>query len=376
MKILFTGGGTAGHIFPIIAVARELRRLGLDWKFYYVGPKDEFGSILLSQEDVEIKTILAGKIRRYANWKSITQNIFDILFKIPAGFLQSFFYVFFTAPDLIFSKGGYGSLPSVFSGWFLQVPILLHESDVVPGLANKLLSKLVSKIFVSFPVSQTEYFSEKKMVSIGNPVRIELLGGSKEGAQKLFNLTEEKPVILIMGGSQGAQKINDTILEILPQILSEFELIHQTGEKNFEEVRNESKVVITPELERFYHPVGFLKEIELREAYAASDLILSRAGSGSIFEIAALGKPSVLVPLALAAQDHQAKNAYAYAEGSKGATLVIEEANLTPHFLLEKIKYIFAVPGELEKMSKAAKSFAKPDSGLLIAEYIMNYYKK
>ncbi|MBI2626257.1 MAG: hypothetical protein HYW69_01530, partial [Candidatus Nealsonbacteria bacterium] len=107
-----------------------------------------------------------------------------------------------------------------------------------------------------------------------------------------------------------------------------------------------------------------------------SDIILSRAGSGSIFEIAAAGKPSILIPLALAAQDHQAKNAYAYADSTKGAALVIEESNLTPHFLLEKIKYLFAVPGELEKMSKAAKSFAKPESGRLIAEYIMNYYKK
>jgi len=376
MKILFTGGGTAGHIFPIIAVARELRRLGLEWEFYYLGPKDEFGSILLSHEGIKVKTILAGKIRRYINWRAILENIFDILFKIPAGFLQSFFHIFFLAPDFIFSKGGYGSLAPVFCGWLMQVTILLHESDVAPGLANQFLSRLVSKILVSFPVAQTEYFSEKKMVSLGNPIRVELLNGSGEKAKELFKLTGEKPVILIMGGSQGAQKINDTILEILPQILSEFELIHQIGEKNFGEVRNESKVVITPELERFYHPVGFLKEIELREAYAASGLILSRAGSGSIFEIAALGKPSVLVPLALAAQDHQAKNAYAYADSSKGATLVIEEANLTPRFLLEKIKYTFAVPGELEKMSKAAKLFAKPDSGRLIAEYMMNYYKK
>ena len=376
MKILFTGGGTAGHVFPIIAVARELRRLGLNWKFYYVGPKDEFGSILLSQEDIKIKTILAGKVRRYANWQAILENIFDITFKIPLSFFQSIFYVFFLAPDLIFSKGGYGSLAPVLCGWLLRIPVILHEADVVPGLANQISSKLVSKILVSFPVAQTEYFSAKKMASFGNPVRIELLRGSKEKAREFVGLTGEKPVIFIMGGSQGAQKINDTILEILPQILSEFELIHQTGEKNLEEVLRESKVVIGKELEKYYHPVGFLKEIELGEAYAAADFVLSRAGSGSIFEIAALEKSSILVPLALAAQDHQVKNAYAYLDVSRGATVVIEESNLTPHFLLEKIKYLFAVPGELEKMSQAAKSFAKLDSGRLIAEYMMNYDKK
>lgn len=377
MKLLFTGGGSGGHIFPIIAVARELRRLSLNWNFFYLGPKDDFSSILLSQEGIKVKTVLAGKIRRYFNKKSIFQNIFDVLFKIPLGFLQSFFYIFFLAPDIIFSKGGYGSLGPALCGWLFQIPIVLHESDTVPGLVNKFLSKLVPKVLISFPISQTEYFSEKKMISLGNPIRIELLENSEEKAKKIFNLTSEKPVILILGGSQGAEIINDAILEILPQILPEFELIHQTGDENFKGVENESKVMIADKnLEKYYHPAGFLKEIELREAYAVSKLVLSRAGSNCIFEIAVLGKPSILIPLALAAQDHQVKNAYAYTDGSRGGTIVIEESNLTPRFLLEKIKYLFAVPGELEKMSKAAKSFAKPESGRLIAEYIMNYYRK
>ncbi len=187
MKILFTGGGTGGHIFPIIAVTRELRRLGLDWNFFYLGPRDDFSSMLLSQEDIKVKTIFAGKIRRYFNRKSIFQNILDILFKIPFGFLQSFFYIFFLAPDLIFSKGGYGSLAPVLCGWFFQVPILLHEADAAPGLANRFLSKLVPKVLISFPISQTEYLSEKKMISLGNPIRIELLEGSTERAKKLFD---------------------------------------------------------------------------------------------------------------------------------------------------------------------------------------------
>lgn len=376
MKLLFTGGGTGGHIFPIIAVARELRRLGSDWDFFYLGPKDEFSSILLSQEGIEVKTVFAGKIRRYFNRESVLQNIVDIFVKIPLGFLRSFYYIFILAPDIIFSKGGYGSLGPVLCGWLFQIPIVLHESDTAPGLANQFLSKFVPKILISFPASQTESLSEKKMIYLGNPIRIELFEGSKERAKKLFDLTGEKPVILIMGGSQGAEMINDVILEILPQILPEFELIHQTGEKNFEQARKESKLMIGKDLEKYYHPVGFLKEIELREVYAAADLILSRAGSGTIFEIAALGKPSILVPLALAAQDHQAKNAYAYSYISGGAVLIIEEPNLTPRFLLEKIKLLFVLPGELEKMSKAAKSFAKPESGRLIAEYIMNYFKK
>ncbi|MBA7604555.1 UDP-N-acetylglucosamine--N-acetylmuramyl-(pentapeptide) pyrophosphoryl-undecaprenol N-acetylglucosamine transferase [subsurface metagenome] len=371
LKILFTGGGTAGHVFPIIAVCREIRKLGLDPEFFYLGPKDQFASILLSQEGIKVKTILAGKIRRYLTWQSILQNMVDVLFKMPLGLFQSFFFMFFLAPDLIFSKGGYGSVASCLSGWLLQTPIFLHESDVTPGLANRFLARFSSQIFVSFPISQTEYFSAEKMVSVGNPIRQELLSGSKTEAKKLFGLSSQKPIILILGGSQGAQKINDTILAILPGILADFELIHQTGDKNVKQVKAEAKVVISKELGKYYHALGFLNEIELREALAVADLVVSRAGSGSIFEMAASYKPSILIPLSISAQNHQVKNAYAYAE--RGAALVIEEANLSPHFFLEKVKYLFSHAEELKKMSKGAEQFSKPDSAKTLAEYILNY---
>jgi len=374
MKILFTGGGTAGHIIPIIALVREMRRLGLNSQFFYLGPRDDFGSILLSQETIKAKTILAGKIRRYLGTKSILQNIVDVLFKIPLGFLQSFFHIFFLAPDLIFSKGGYGSLAPCLAGWLLQIPIFLHESDVMPGLANRFLSRFSSQLFVAFPIAQTEYFSAKKMVSVGNPMRKEILTGDKEKAKKLFNLKGGKPVILILGGSQGAQKINDMLLTILPEILADFELIHQTGERNFQGVKAEAKVVIDKELEKYYHLLPFLKEIELREALQIAGLVVSRAGSGSIFELAACGKSSILIPLSISAQNHQVKNAYAYAKN--GAALVIEEANLAPHFFLEKLKHLFAHPEDLKKMSQAAQQFAQPESAKILAEYIINYLTK
>lgn len=371
IKILFTGGGTAGHIFPIIAIVREMRRMGFAAEFFFLGPKDAFSFILLSQEDIKIKTVLAGKIRRYFGVKSILENIVDIFFKAPLGFFQSFFSVFFMAPDIIFSKGGYGSLSAAFTGWLLQIPVLLHESDVTPGLANRFFNRFSSQIFVSFPISQTEYFSEKKMTSVGNPIRREILTGSAESAKELFQLQGTKPVILFLGGSQGAQKINDMILAVLPETLNSFELIHQTGEKNFKEVSEEAKIVVDKELEKYYHPIAFLNEIELRDALAASSLVVSRAGAGSIFEIAAANKPSILIPLSISAQNHQVKNAYAYAEN--GAALVLEEANLTPHFFLEKAKYLFSRPEELEKMSRAAKDFSQPDSAKVVAQYIIDY---
>jgi len=368
MKILFTGGGTAGHIFPIVAVIREMRKNyphgGFD--FFYLGPKDKFSKELLLKEGVEVKTILAGKIRRYFSLK----NVIDI-FKLPIGILQAFYHIFIISPDVIFSKGGYGSIAASISGWILMVPIFLHESDICPGLANRIVGRFALEIFISFSIKKTEYFPAKKMLSVGNPVRKEILEGSKEGAKKLFNLTGEKPVILILGGSQGAQRINDKILSILPDILKDYEIIHQTGERNFEQVKKEAEVVITEDFKKYYHPSPFLNETEISNAYSAANLIVSRAGAGTIFEIAFIGKPSILVPLPESAQNHQVKNAYAFCE--TGATLVIEEANFRPHFVLERIKNLFSQPERLKQIAERAKEFSKPNAARIIAEYMVTY---
>jgi UDP-N-acetylglucosamine--N-acetylmuramyl-(pentapeptide) pyrophosphoryl-undecaprenol N-acetylglucosamine transferase len=375
MKILFTGGGSGGHVLPIVALSREIRKIyppspakrdkGLE--FLYMGPKDDFGAILLSQEGIKIKTILAGKIRRYFNFRSFMENLLDLFLKIPAGIFMAFFKVLFSGPDLIFSKGGYGSLPVVIAGWLLWIPVFLHESDVKPGLANKFLSFFAKKIFVSFP--GTHFFPPRKMILTGNPVRIELLEGTKEEARRLFEIKSQKPVILILGGSQGAQRMNDKILETLNELLKNFEVIHQAGENNFRQVKAEVKVIENKDLKDSYHLIPFLKEETLKQAYAICDLIVSRAGSGSIFEIAALGKPSILVPLPEAAQNHQVENAYSYSQN--GSTVVLEEPNFTHNFFLEKLKFIFSHPEELEKMAKAAKEFAKPEAAKSIAEYII-----
>ncbi|HUW72146.1 MAG TPA: undecaprenyldiphospho-muramoylpentapeptide beta-N-acetylglucosaminyltransferase [Candidatus Humimicrobiaceae bacterium] len=373
MKILFTGGGTGGHILPIIAICREIRKIypEPDLQFFYLGPKDDFDQILLSQEGIKVKHVFSGKLRRYLTWKVFFQNPIDILFKIPVGTLQAFFYIFFLAPDLIFSKGGFGSVEGVFAGWLLRIPIFLHESDVSPGLANRFLTKFALEVFGSFP--KTENLSQRKIVSVGNPIRREILEGTKEEAQKLFKLSQRKPVILILGGSQGAQRINDKILEVLSELLENFEIIHQCGQRNLKEIEAESRTILSKELTPFYHLFPFLYEEELKQAYAVSDLIVSRAGSGSIFEIAAVGKPSILIPLPEAAQNHQLKNAYAYAENK--ATIVLEETNFTSHFFLEKLKYLLSQSEELEKMQKAAKEFSKPLAAKIIAGYLVEFLK-
>lgn len=370
MKIFFTGGGTGGHIFPIIAIAREIRKIlpPQKVKLYFIGPKDNFSNNL-SQEGIKPIFILSGKLRRYADPVSLLRNFFDIFIKIPLGIIQSFIYILFFGPDLIFSKGGFGSFPAIIAAKFLFVPIFLHESDSVPGLANRILARLATEIFVSFP--GTPYFPSKKVVLVGNPIRTELTEGKYEEAKSFFGLSGLKPVILILGGSQGAQRINDKILEVLPGLLKNFEAIHQCGEKNFESVRAEAAVMVNKEALKFYHPFPFLEEKELKLAYAAADFIISRAGSGVIFEIAALGKPSILIPLPESAQEHQVRNAYIFAKN--GASFVIEEENFTSHFFLERIKYFFEDPKKMEKMKNAAKEFSRPKAAKIIAEYIKTF---
>jgi UDP-N-acetylglucosamine--N-acetylmuramyl-(pentapeptide) pyrophosphoryl-undecaprenol N-acetylglucosamine transferase len=369
MKILFTGGGTGGHILPIIALARELRaqRGEIPLEFFYMGPRDSFAQMLLVQEGIAMHHVLSGKIERYNFLKSLPKNLLTIFVKVPVGILQAFFRIFILSPDIIFSKGGYGSIPSAIAGWILRVPIVLHESDVVPGMSNRIVARLASEVFVSFP--DTQEFKKERMIQVGNPIREDLLTGSKEEATRLFGLQGTKPVLLLLGGSQGATRVNDMLLVILDAALKDYEIIHQTGENNFTQVKAEAEVVVAKDRRGLYHPVPFLKETELRHVYAAADLIISRAGSGSIFEIAALGKPSILIPLPEAAQNHQVANAYAYQK--TGACIVLEANNLTPHFFLERVHALFARKEELQNMVQAAKNFAKPEAGRVIAKYMI-----
>jgi len=370
MKILFTGGGSGGHITPIIAIVREIKKImPLDTELLYVGPREKWASLFLTQEDIRVKQILSGKIRRYFTLKAILLNTLD-LFKLFLGFFQAFFIIFLENPDLVFSKGGYGSISIVFCAKIFQIPIFLHESDVYPGLANQVASKFATKIFTSFP--KTQYFSAEKIIIAGNPIRKEILKGSEEQDRKKLNLTGEKPVLFVYGGSLGSQRINDLILLILPELLKEFEVIHQCGIKNFKDVKAESQMVMPDELKKYYHVFGFLKELELKEVYFVSDIILSRAGSGTIFEIAALGKPSILVPLPESAQNHQLRNAYAFAQN--GASLVIEEKNFNPQFFLEKLRFLISQPEkDLEKMSMEAQKFSRPNAAKAIANYLIKY---
>ncbi len=301
MRIVLTGGGTAGHLFPIIAVAREIKKIAQQKselvEFMFIGPKT-IGQEELTKEAIANRQIMAGKLRRYAS----LQNIFDI-FKIPAGILQALWILFFFMPNAVFSKGGYGSVPVVIAAWIYRIPVLIHESDATPGLANKFAAKFSKRVAVSF-LDSAKYFPTKKTAVTGNPVRDDIFNGSKEEAKRIFGITDTKPVLLVLGGSQGAQPINDIIFASLIILLQRYEIIHQCGEGNLKSF----KQLISGEKLPGFFLYPFLNGEQLRHAFAAADLVISRAGAGTIAEIAALGKPSITIPLPNSAADHQTKN--------------------------------------------------------------------
>lgn len=369
MRILLTGGGTGGHIFPLFAVAKEIKdhqevQNPLEqMEFLFIGPFNGLSKELFTVNNIQTKSVLTGKLRRYFSLR----NFLDI-FLLGIGIIQALWKVWFYMPDVIFSKGGYGSVPVVIAGWLYRIPIIIHDSDAVPGLANRFLSFFATRIAVSFEQA-AKYFKEYKVAVLGNPVREDISMGSKDKAKEIFHITSDRPILLVMGGSQGAQKINDIILEALPQLLDHAEVIHQTGQKNYEYVQEKvQEKVFTPHIESSYHLTPFFKN-ELKDVLVAADLIVSRAGSNTLNEIAVVGKPSILIPLQHSASDHQRENAYVFAKD--GASIIIEEPNLTPHLLLDKITELLRDKELLKTMGERAREIARPEAAKLIAQEVV-----
>jgi len=374
IRIALTGGGTGGHLFPLVAVSRKINdicraeNLG-EPEIYYLGP-GLFLESSLEREEMNFRSVIlmTGKWRRYFSFKNFTD-----LFKIGIGLIQALWKVWVIMPDVIFSKGGYGSIATVLAGWLYRIPIIIHESDSVPGLANSLLAPFATLIAVSFNEA-ANYLPKDKTYFTGEAVRDSFFKPSESERERVsLHLTTKKPIILVLGGSQGARKINDITLDVLPNLLEAAEVIHQTGDDNYDSVFSESRVVLeglTGEQLISYHPVNFLVEPEYVAAMHVADLIISRTGAGSIFEIAAVGKASILVPITDSPGDHNRRNAYIFAEN--GRAEVIEEANLTPNLLLSVIRSILSNPEKKKTMEEKAKQFATPDAAGLIAQALLN----
>ena len=368
MRIALTGGGTGGHLFPLVAVAKELKNISMERGFYdteirFYGPKttDESLYAALAEENIKFESIMSGKLRRYFS----LQNPIDLV-KFFIGIFQAQWKLFKFMPDVIFSKGGYGSLPIVLVGWLFGIPIIIHESDSIPGFVNKISSRFAKRVAIAFPAA-AKYFKDSTVAILGNPTREDLKTGTIEEAKKSLSLKGDRPLILIMGGSQGARALNDLVMNSLNELLVRYEVILVCGEKNYTDLFNESAARLKPEQKEYFHLFPFLKS-ELKHTFAAASLVISRAGASSIFEIAFLGKPSILIPLPNSAQDHQMENAYEY--GKFGATIVMEQQNMTPHLFLDNINHILSNENLFRQMSENALKFFTPQAARKIAEEV------
>lgn len=369
MRIVLTGGGTGGHIVPLVTIAQKIKELakqrGIETvEFLYIGPSfDAHSEEIFKHAGIETKYILTGKLRRYVS----AYTFLDIL-KIPLGVLQTMWVMFKFMPKAVFSKGGYGSFPVMFVSWLYWIPIrMIHESDSIPGLANKITSHFATRIGVAFKEAAVK-FPIKKTALVGLPVRNDLCNQDIKISKEFFQIRSEKPILLVMGGSQGAKMINDAILSILPDLLVKYEVIHICGAGNYEAVKQNSDPLLTDESKNRYHLYPFLTE-EIKFAYTVSDAVVARPGASSIFEISACEKPSILIPLKGSAQDHQRQNAYVYAKS--GGAIIIEEDNLTGHILLERIYAILDNKETRNKMATNAATFAAKNSAETIALEIL-----
>lgn len=368
MKIIFTGGGTGGHFYPIIAIAESIQRIAKQKKLltpemYFFAPAP-YNQGLLYDHDIKYKKVTAGKIRRYFS----ILNFFD-LFKTAWGILGALLDVFDVYPDVVFSKGGYGSFPVCLAARILRIPIFVHESDSAPGRANKWVGKFADKIAVSFKEAAA-YFPADKVAYIGQPILAEKEEPLTNGAFEFFDFNQSLPTIFILGGSQGAEIINNIILDILPNLVKDFQIIHQCGLAHSEVVQKTADAVLLDNPNRGrYKSFGYLNSLEMRMAAGAASLVISRAGS-TIFEIASWAKPSIIIPISEAISHDQTKNAFAYARA--GACAVIEEKNLKPNILISEIKRIIENKDLATEMQNHAKNFWKPGAADTIARELLS----
>lgn len=368
VKILLTGGGSGGHIYPLLAVSDAIGDIpDVEAQLSYVGPKS-----LLNQEftdrDTPVYRITSSKWRRYPTLK----NFLDIP-KFLVGIIQAFFLLYRIMPDVVFSKGGPGALPIVIAAKFYFIPVIIHESDAIPGFTNRISARFAKRIAISFKEA-SEYFTKNKVALTGNPIRSELLKQTtkKQHAMEQLRFDPNIPLLVILGGSQGASQLNDFVFDSANILIKDVQILHQVGEKNLEDARRIAYALMKElgkSAEGKYRAVGYLSVGEMGKVLSASDIVISRAGAGAIFEISLFGKPSILVPLDSAANGHQKANAYSYAK--TGAAIVIESENLKPHVVALKIKEILQNKELYASMERAARQFVKPDAASVIANEII-----
>lgn len=348
-RIVLTGGGTAGHVTPNIALLPRLKELGYD--IHYIGSYEGMEKKLIEDCDIPYYGISSGKLRRYFDIKNFSDP-----FKVLKGYGQARKLLKKLKPDVVFSKGGFVSVPVVFAAKHCHIPAIIHESDITPGLANKLAIPNAYKVCCNFPET-LKYLPADKAILTGSPIRSELLNGNRRHALSYCHLTEGKPVILVVGGSSGSQFINEIVRGILPELLKTYQVIHLCGKGN---------------LDKSLHGTAGYAQFEyanqeLSDMFALADIVISRAGANSICELLALHKPNILIPLsANASRGDQILNAHSFEQ--QGFSMIIEEENLSNVVLLDAVQKLYENRDQYITAMKESKQMNSVETVVQIIE--------
>lgn len=348
-RIVLTGGGTAGHVTPNIALLPRLKELGYD--IHYIGSYDGMEKKLIEDCGIPYYGISSGKLRRYFDVKNFSDP-----FKVLKGYGQARKLLKKLKPDVVFSKGGFVSVPVVFAAKHRHIPAIIHESDITPGLANKLAIPNAYKVCCNFPET-LKYLPSDKAILTGSPIRSELLSGNRQSALDYCHLTDGKPVILVVGGSSGSQFINEIVRGILPELLKNYQVIHLCGKGN---------------LDKSLHGTAGYAQFEyanqeLSDMFALADIVVSRAGANSICELLALHKPNILIPLsANASRGDQILNAHSFEQ--QGFSMVIEEENLSNVILLDAVQKLYENRNQYITAMKESKQMNSVETVVQIIE--------
>lgn len=352
-RIVLTGGGTAGHVTPNIALIPTLKKE--NYEIYYIGSYDGIEKKLIEDISIPYNGISSGKLRRYFDLKNFSDP-----FKVIKGYTEAKKILKKLKPDVIFSKGGFVTVPVVIAAKHLRIPVIIHESDMTPGLANKLAIPSATKVCCNFPET-LKHLPANKAVLTGSPIRKELMEGSKTKALQFLGFSPTKPVIMVMGGSLGSVAINNAIRDNLDELLKKFQIIHLCGQGKTEHAFEEKKG---------YRQFEYIKK-ELPDLFALSDVIVSRAGANAICELLALRKPNVLIPLSAAAsRGDQILNAHSFEK--QGFSIVIKEENLTSESLMSSLNEVYR---NKDKYISSMKNSSQTDAIAAITQLVKEVSK-
>lgn len=353
-KIVLTGGGTAGHVTPNLALLPKLQEIG--YEVTYMGSLDGIEKKLIADFDLPYYGVPVGKLRRYIDPKNLTDP-----FKVIKGYSEARKYLKEIKPDVVFSKGGYVSVPIVRAAASLKIPCIIHESDLTPGLANKLCIPKAKNICCNFPETLTK-LPKNKAVLTGSPVRAELFTGNADAGRELCNFDTSKPVIMVIGGSTGSVAINKAVRAALPELLKDYQVVHLCGTG-----RIDNMLLTTPGYAQF----EYLKA-ELKDVMAMCDIVISRAGANAICELLSLNKPNLLIPLSKAAsRGDQILNANSFE--AQGYSMVLQEEDMDDKILVEKVNELYQNKDKYtESMKKSTQMNAIDKIIALIEDAVIN----